>query len=198
MFSSINRGAARLVATVIGFLGTIIFLSSGHLIGFVLVFAAPYLVIVIHEFGHAIAAWATGMHVIEISAGPFALRTRPLRFGMSETFLGRNVGGPVLHNESRGRYLTRAADRWIIASGPLANLVTFAVCYGVGRLAGNSPEIRLLIGFGLASLAAFVLSAWPHRLNSGRGNDASEFIRTFDARSPFKSKRPARSPWQAP
>jgi len=198
MLSSINRGAARLVAAAIGFLATIVFLGSGNVIGFVFVFVAPYLAIVIHELGHATAAWINGMHVIEISAGPLALRTRPLRFGPSETFLGRDVGGHVLHDESRGRYLTRTADRWIIAGGPLANLATFAVCYGVGWLGADTTEVRLMMGFALASLAAFVLSAWPHRLNSGRGNDAAQFLRTFEFRSPLKPKRPARSPWQAP
>ncbi|MFZ2030470.1 MAG: hypothetical protein WAU68_09200 [Vitreimonas sp.] len=94
MWNLINRGAARFVAAIAAFLATVIFIDSANPIGFVLVFAGPILVVAIHEAGHALAAWLLGMNVIEISVGPLALYTRPVRLGLTRTVLGYDVGDP--------------------------------------------------------------------------------------------------------
>lgn len=194
---AVNRGLARLVAGIVGFLGTIMFLMSGQLLGFLFIFLAPLVAIAIHELGHAIAAWQAGMNVREIAVGPFAFRSRPLRFGWSKETVGYDVGGHVDYDESGGRYLTRASHRMIIAAGPLANFFTFVVAYAISRPLVDIPGMGMLMAFSFTSLAVFVLAAWPHRMESGRLNDAAEFLKTFDFRR-ATPKRPKRSPWQAP
>jgi hypothetical protein len=86
----------------------------------------------------------------------------------------------------------------ITAAGPLANLLTAIAAYVVGRLLEEGSTMRLLVGFAFTSFAAFVLSAWPHKLASGRGNDGLEIIRDLDTGpSRRRPRKPKASPWQA-
>ncbi|MFZ2029316.1 MAG: hypothetical protein WAU68_03325, partial [Vitreimonas sp.] len=87
----------------------------------------------------------------------------------------------------------------IILAGPAANLITAVVACVIARFfLDDGVALRLMMGFAFASLAAFVLGAWPFRLASGRANDALAFIQTFDFGGPVKPRRPKRSGWQAP
>jgi len=193
----INKGAACGVGGIIGFLGTLTFLSSATPWAILFVFLGPTLAILIHEIGHAFAAWRLGMAVQEISVGPLALHFRPTRFGLSGRALGHDLGGYVIYDESAGRYLDRRTSALITLAGPAANLLTAVITYIGGRFLGDGAAAALLIGFAFTSLAAFVLSAWPFKLASGRGNDAMEFLRDQRVERPRKRSN-KRSPWQAP
>jgi hypothetical protein len=102
MLSTLNRGAARTVAAVIGFIGTVAFLRSGSLLALFFIFFGPTLAILIHELGHAFAAWR--LHTI--SVGPVSLQMDPMRLPWGDNLLGHDVGGFVVYDDSRRRYLT--------------------------------------------------------------------------------------------
>ena len=124
-----------------------------------------------------------------------------MRLGLNDRALGYDVGGYVLYDESRGRYLTKNTAALITAAGPLANLITTIIAISIGNLIDSSLGATMWGAFGFTSLAAFVVSAWPFRLRSGRGNDALELVQILSpARSGPKRRwgKPARSPWQAP
>jgi len=199
MLNFISRGAARLLAAVIAFVASSIFVYTAGALGLILVFAVPLIVVAIHEFGHAIAASTLGMNVSEISVGPIAYFPKLRRFGWNRRVFGYDVGGHVTYDDSKGRYLTRSIDRLIALAGPAANLLSGGAAYITARFfLPDGVLMRLLIGFAFASLAALVLSAWPFRLASGRANDALAALQTFDFKSPFGPKKPKRSGWQAP
>jgi membrane-associated protease RseP (regulator of RpoE activity) len=202
MFSTINRICAYALATLVSIGGGMTLIFSGSLLALPLVFLGPLLAVAIHECGHALAAHSAGMRVLEIAIGPMTFRFQPLRLSLGDELLGHDVGGHVLHDDSRGRYLTRSSDVFITAAGPLANLATAIACFVAGGwLTERGAAANLLGGFALLSFAAFILSAWPMRLASGQANDALALVRIFrDGR--LARKRPAssnaRSPWQAP
>jgi hypothetical protein len=199
MLSTINKGAAYTVAAIIGFLGTLAFMASGSLWALPLILGGPTLAVLIHELGHAFAAWRCGMNVRAIAVGPLELRTRPIRFHFSERIFGEDIGGHVRYDESFGRYLTRRTDALITAAGPIANLLSALICFMAAAQFGDTVLGRLTIGFAYTSLAAFALSAWPFHLQSGRGNDALEIVRMLRReRAPMRFGKPKRSPWQAP
>jgi membrane-associated protease RseP (regulator of RpoE activity) len=162
------------------------------------IFLGPTLAVLVHELGHAFAAWRLGMAVKAISVGPLVLRFLPTRLKFSDHALGHDVGGYVLYDESAGRYLTRRTRGLITLAGPFANLLAAVITYVGGRLLGEGAVAALLVGFAFTSLAAFVISAWPFKLESGRGNDALEFIRDQRVERPIQRRAPKRSPWQAP
>ncbi|MES1201131.1 MAG: M50 family metallopeptidase [Pseudomonadota bacterium] len=194
----INRATARGVAAIIGFIGSLTLLSSLNLVGFALIFLAPTIVILIHELGHAFAAWRFKMVVRKIVVGPFALHLTPLRFRLEDKMLGDDLGGYVAYDEGLGRWLNWKIHSWIAAAGPLANLLTGAACYVFGRLQGDDWAARIAVGFAFVSFAAFLLSAWPHKLRSGRPNDALEIIRDIKSARPARRRaQPVRSPWQS-
>jgi len=192
----LNRGLARGLAAIIGLLGTMCFLTAG-VIGLPFVILGPMLVILVHELGHAFTAQHLGMAVHAIAVGPFKVNFKPRRLGWSDQILGRDVGGSVVYDETLGRFLSRRTHALIAAAGPAANLVTGAAAYAVGRFIGDWTPGRMLVGFALASLAAFVLSAWPHKLRSGRANDALEIVRDLWPNRTARTRKPKRTPWQA-
>jgi hypothetical protein len=198
VLSTINKGAAYGVASIIGFLGTLTFMFSATPWAILFVFLGPTLAVLLHELGHAFAAWRLGMAVRAISVGPFVLRFKPTRLGMSDRALGHDVGGYVIYDESAGRYLNRTSHGLITLAGPFANLIVAAVTYAGGRLLDDGAAAALLMGFAFTSFAAFVLSAWPFTTESGRGNDAMEFIRDRHIERPTNRRPNKRSPWQAP
>lgn len=199
MLTTINKGAAYTVATIVGFLGALGFLASGQPWALLLIVGGPTLAVLIHELGHAFAAWRCGMNVRAVAVGPVELRTRPLGLHFSKRVLGDDVGGHVRYDESLGRYLTRRADALITVAGPLANLATFIVSVVAANWLGETAAGRITIGFAYTSFAAFILSAWPFELSSGRGNDALQIVRMLRReRTSHRFDKPKRSPWQAP
>ena len=200
MLAEINRGAAYLVSAMLGFAGAIVFMSSGNGIALLFIFFGPALAVLVHELGHAFAAWRCGMRVIEIAVGPVAILFKPLRLDRAERFLGEDVGGHVIHDEGHGIYLNRRKDLIITAAGPLANLAAALATFALASAIGDGTLSRLLTGFSFVSLSAFTLSAWPFRLSSGRRNDALELIDIVASGRPIHrtARKRARSRWQAP
>ncbi len=199
MLNTISKGAAYTIATIIGMIGSIAYFTSGNLLALPLFFLGPPLAVLIHELGHAIAAWRFGMAVHVIAVGPVALKFNPLRLDRSNSMLGHDVGGHVRFTESRGRYLTRTSDIVISLAGPMANLASFVAAWLLASIIPDRALATLVVGFAFTSLAAFVLSAWPFRSESGRANDALEIVRAIRSGS-HRARRsgPAkRSPWQA-
>ena len=200
MLSGANRGAAQLTASIFGLIGLLATLSSGSVIGVVLVFVGPTLAVTIHELGHALAAWRLGMNVQAITVGPASLRFHPMRLDRSDRFFGADVGGHVAFDDTGKRYLTRTTHRLIILAGPCANLAVAALAYALASVASDDVVVRVLVGFAFTNFAAFIASAWPHKYNDGIGNDGLQFLRTFDTgrRKDWRFTKPKRSPWQAP
>ncbi|MEZ5960518.1 MAG: M50 family metallopeptidase [Hyphomonadaceae bacterium] len=197
MLSSINKGAAYMVASIAGFLGLLAYLASGQVWAIALILLGPWFAVLIHELGHAFAAWRSGMNVRVIAVGPIELHTAPLRFRPAKELIGQDVGGHVRYEETPRRYLTRTTDALITAAGPAANLLSILICIGLANLLGESPAGRVAVGFAYTSLSAFILSSWPFKLTSGRGNDAFELVRMLRREPKRRTSKPKRSPWQA-
>ena len=139
-----------------------------------------------------------GMNVRTICVGPIELRTKPLRFGFAQRLLGRDVGGHVEFDDTRGRQLSRKIHIIIAMSGPLANLASAVALLLLANLLGNGAPAVLLAGFSATSIAAFILSAWPFKTLSGRGNDAWTVLAALDLKPALTLRRkPKRSSWQA-
>ncbi len=177
MWSKINRIAVYAFSSIIGFLGVLASTFADMTWTILFLIVSPTLAVLIHELGHACAAWRFGMAVKIISVGPLMLHFRPTRLRLNDYAFGHDVGGYVLFNESRGRYLTRWTRGVITLAGPFANLSTAIIAYAGGLALGDTGLGALLFGFAYTSVAAFVISAWPYKLASGRGNDALQFIR---------------------
>lgn len=108
--------------------------GDNWLIAFVAIAGLQFVIVVIHELGHAWAAWRCGARVWSICAVPFVWDTsrRALRF--EPELPARDIAGYVSYTfESGGRGSARK-DMVIAAAGPLANLVSAAVVAGLAGL----------------------------------------------------------------
>jgi Peptidase family M50 len=127
---------------------------------------AALLVTLIHEAGHAIAAWGLEMKIRAFVVGPFQLRKNEgkwtFRFDIATTFSANGATGAVHTNPHQPIW----CDLFRIGAGPLINLATgtIALC-AVFLLEPSSPMQvgGMLFLFGIYSLIACVTNLIPFR-----------------------------------
>jgi len=94
---------------------------DGHYFYFFITGMLAFLVILIHELGHALAAKAYGRPILRFVAMPFELRFRPLRFRLAHRDrIGGDIGGFVQYG---GRLEARGERAVIAFAGPAANFL---------------------------------------------------------------------------
>lgn len=185
MFSFDRHDAAGWIAAALGLAAvaivTALTSSPANALGAALLYigllAGGFASILLHELGHALAAWLVGWRVWIVSVLPIIVRFgHPPRLS---TKLSHDVGGYVM-----GSPPTMALDsRWrsiiFSAGGPLASLLTgplfIAWLTTLPRSGWETPTGAGLLGaalaFGCASTWSAVWTLWPMRSRSGRPND---------------------------
>jgi peptidase M50-like protein len=127
---------------------------------------ALLVVTLIHEGGHAIAAWSVQMKIRAFVVGPFQFRMHEgkwsFRFDLAKTFSAGGATGAVHTNPHQPVW----CDLFVIVAGPLVNLATgtIALCT-VFLIEPNSPlQIGgMLFLFGIYSLLACATNLIPFR-----------------------------------
>jgi hypothetical protein len=99
--------------------------GDNWLIAFAAIAALQFVIVLIHEAGHAWAAWRCGARVWSICVVPFVwdASRRALRF--EPELPARDIGGYVSYTFEAGG--TTRKDMAIAAAGPLANLVSAVI-----------------------------------------------------------------------
>ncbi|WP_285712528.1 site-2 protease family protein [Erythrobacter oryzae] len=113
-------------------------LDHNWLVAFVVISVVQFVVIVIHELGHAWAAWRCGARVHAICAVPFIWSARTRRVRFEPRMPARDIGGYVSYAFAEGRGSTRA-DMAISAAGPLANFASAAAVAAISGLLAMMP-----------------------------------------------------------
>lgn len=180
--ASVNRAVPIAIAWVLNSYAVIVVLSWAHEFrilgsvpaGLVLfpVIAFGWLpAIILHEIGHAAAAWLCGWRVWLFCAGPFVIR-----FGRRVAFeargrLAADAGGFVLPSPRSPETATRLRAAAISAAGPIVSVAAAAIAFWMPLTSSIGPLGGPLLAFGASSLATAVLTSWPYRTKTGRGND---------------------------
>jgi hypothetical protein len=117
---------------------------AGWLLYIPLTFLLSFVVILVHELGHALAAHRHGRRIERLVALPFELRFRPWRLGIAEYAGGRDLGGEVVYAVDWPE--TRREHALIAAAGPAANflLALIAVLLATWIVANAAPELNPL------------------------------------------------------
>lgn len=130
-----------------------------------------WLMIALHELGHAIGAWHMGYRFMELSVTPLVLRRFEgrWRLGLHWTLGGHYMGYPVGDQDLTRRYV------WMVAAGPLANLAVFLVCWlalaTAGQALPNGPFV-FVRGLMEVSLVMGVINALPFQVKGIRTDGA--------------------------
>lgn len=95
------RHVAALLFLIVGFAvyGMLSELRSpaGWLLYFPLTLLLSFVVILVHELGHAYAAHRHGRRIMRFVALPFELLFRPFRLRIADSAGGRDLGGEVVY-----------------------------------------------------------------------------------------------------
>jgi membrane-associated protease RseP (regulator of RpoE activity) len=118
--------------------------SAGLLLYLPLTLMLSFVVILVHELGHALAAHRYGRRIERVVALPFEWRFRPFRLRMAESLSGRDLGGEVVYALDWPE--TRREHALIAAAGPAANflLALIAVLLATWLAASAAPELSPL------------------------------------------------------
>jgi hypothetical protein len=151
---------------------------------FVMFLAYQWLIILLHELGHALAGRSVGFRLVSFAVFPLQFTRmggRPLRWNTE--LGGHYMGIPERHENLWRRYL------WIVAGGPAANVLTFLFCWLVlwwaqGRIEGVT--FSLLRGLMCWSLLTAAFNLVPLKLG-GYKTDGRHIWEAFFA--PVQSRR---------
>jgi hypothetical protein len=164
-------GAATLMAMGVA-------VSAHHpLISLAIILFGGFAAVLVHELGHAVAAWLVGWRVWIIHVAPFALRLDGGSFRIVSGYDGPDFAGFVLPSPAAPRHDTKLRAAFISAGGPLASWLMAVVCIAI---AAPGPieryevtnERTILYALGLFSLAAALGSSLP-LYGRKRMNDAA-------------------------
>lgn len=147
------------------------FPEGPHLVlAFASLLAGAFVSALIHESGHALAAWACGWRVIVFAVRPFGLQIPNRDLALIRRGYRDDAGGWVTAVPRAAEYDT--ARRWalIVAAGPLASLMLAVAAGGFGWIEGAPLSRRtqigldyLGLGLALQALHGFFFSLLPVR-----------------------------------
>ncbi|HEV7659161.1 MAG TPA: site-2 protease family protein [Allosphingosinicella sp.] len=137
-----------------------------------------FIVILVHELGHALAAHRHGRRIERFVALPFELRFRPWRLRLAEYAGGRDLGGEVVYALDWPE--TRREHALVAAAGPAANflLALIAVLLATWIATSAAPGLSPLTALGPDSAGVSVIP------NALLPSDA-EVVRVFGYRDPL-------------
>lgn len=136
-----------------------------------------FLVVLVHELGHAAIAVRLGARVSRIVVIPFEYQVERRRLKLSKPTRQHEVGGFVAYRLDT--IMARRKHKLIAAAGPVANILLALAAAGMGVVAGEetlpgslTTALAILsMGVGLANLVPF------------KGSDGSVLFRFRSARS---------------
>ncbi len=158
--------------------------SAAFLLAFswVVFVASQPLLVVLHELGHAIAAWLVKVRVYAIVIGRERWWFDRDIAGVRVRIGGLMMGGAVCHEPSEGPH-SRLRSILITAGGPLMNLLVAGIAFAWAAALPASLEQSLarfaLLMVGVASVAQGIANLWPRPVEvMGRqtSNDGARIV----------------------
>lgn len=143
-----------------------------------------FLVVLVHELGHAAAVVRLGGRVSRIVVVPFEYQVQRRRLGMSKTSRGHEVGGYVAY--TLDTIMARRKHKLIAAAGPAANILLAIVAGIASGFAGTET----LPGTLAAALAVLSFGVALANLVPFKGSDGSVLFRRRPAQFAPSGEKP--------
>ena len=143
--------------------------AMGFALSMVLYAVVLFLVVLVHELGHAIAALSFGWRVTLFAVFPIAYRPKTRKLGLWVLPSGDLGGAVSVSTGDRGR--TRSQSAQLAAAGPLANVVFASLMFFLIYLA---PAAQDILGFiAVSSLFVGLGNLLPWKTRNGIRSDGA-------------------------
>lgn len=164
----LGRMVLQLAALIFLLYALILFsVPYSPLLGIPLWFVAQWLVTLLHEAGHALAAWACGWRVIVFAVRPLALRLPDRDIAFLGRYPRNGYGGWVLSVPGRPAVATRGRFAIIVAAGPIICLLLALILLAISTLpnrGSDGHDLRgglIACGFAVLALRSCLFSLFP-------------------------------------
>jgi hypothetical protein len=136
----------------------------------------------VHEFGHSAVGLALGMKLRAFVVGPFQWRVESGQWKFQFRLMAILQGGGATGIVAPAADFPRKRFVWMIAAGPLANLLTGLLALWVAFTAAAASPVQaggLLALFGVFSLAGFVANLVPFKTKAKYSDGAKIYQLLF-------------------
>lgn len=133
--------------------------------------------VILHEAGHLVAGMSAGMRPIALGIGPFRYeRTLAGWRGYRGSALQGIAGFATLLPDGNAG-AGRGAQAWMLAGGPLANLLAASACFAAAAALEGAPRMAgLLWGVGGIGLVLGVANLVPFTVAAGWRSDGRNLL----------------------
>lgn len=154
-----------------------------------------WIAVVVHEAGHAFAAWLVGWRTLTFVALPVGVRPRPFSLAWMSRAKVHDAGGWVVPIPKSRAAMTGWRYIVIHAGGPVASLLLAAVALGLGiawsaqtpeqAMLQRMPTLGVILGaLGYQSLIAALLTLLPSTRSGGKTDGDKVRTEWREARDP--------------
>lgn len=140
---------------------------EGRLLAWALSPVGYWLLLAVHEMGHAVATWLVGWRVLAIGIGPLGYHFHNREFAFVPRSKRTEHAGFVLPVPTSAARCTVGRNIFVTAAGPAANLILAAglfAAWWLGPLPGADDTVDpplILLGIAVGSLALGIQSLLP-------------------------------------
>lgn len=186
-WGAVSGAAAALLGDTNGGIGSVLFTL-------LLIPVFTTVAVLVHEVGHAVAAWANRWIVDSIVVWPVAYAPRNKKWSWARGYAGRGdvLGWVVAHPKMDSG--TRAQETWYTLGGVIANVASAVVFVLLGQLIQMSVLSAVLGALAVISVVMAVTNVLPWKL----GGSDSDGARLLEMWSRPARVRKTKSQWNVP
>lgn len=176
--------------------------SHGGLMTWLFAFVASpiflFVVVFLHELGHAVAAWLNKWIVDKIVVYPFAYAPRKRTWSWAKGYAWRGDVFGWVETRPRAGGGSRVQETWVTLGGVIANVASAIAFLAIANLALAHVVSAVFGALAAISVVTAIFNILPWKL-AGSGSDGMRLAEMWTRPAPLRdTRRKTKSQWNVP